>query len=588
MSVNFLANDPLDDEIRRVLAAVADGRAGDGIESARVDLKQEAGRRTPAGLLAPGTPNNEEAARRLAAGCACMANTAGGGALIVGVADDGMPIGTELDAEWLRQRVYELLDRRLTVEVAAVQINGRFRLLVLRIPPAVEPIRYRGKIYWRVDDNCVEIDATSWHSRQFRVHGDWSAQASSHPPSDSRPSALERARAFLRASGEQQASDLAQATDLDLLRRLSALTPDGCLTNAASLVFIGRGESALDYIRREVPGGDSVLRLRTTGVSLVEELHDIDQAFQVGNRVRHQSVEGLAIGQIEAVPRRAVREAIVNGVAHRDWNSPDPTTVEHVGDTVTVTSVGGLPVGITPSNIITHPSLPRNRALTALLAKLRIAEREGIGVDRMVGDMIRYGHSPPIIEERTGPRVRVVLLGGLPDSDWLALLSHLVPESTVGSLDSLLLLRQVVQTGWVDAKSGSPLLQKSEQEALYALAVLSSVQYRGQPVIQPVTGVPSEAEPAWRPSDEVRRAVPAATLRVTGPAARPGVAVQWAQARGRISTTELADIAGTYPNYAGDILKNLQADGVLLPSRQGRGGRGYHYIPVGPAGPVGR
>jgi ATP-dependent DNA helicase RecG len=34
-----------------------------------------------------------------------MANTPGGGALVVGVADDGTVLGTELDADWLRHRI---------------------------------------------------------------------------------------------------------------------------------------------------------------------------------------------------------------------------------------------------------------------------------------------------------------------------------------------------------------------------------------------------------------------------------------------------------------------------------------------------
>jgi hypothetical protein len=40
--------------------------------------------------------------------------------------------------------------------------------------------------------------------------------------------------------------------------------------------------------------------------------------------------------------------------------------------------------GVTANNITTHPSAPRHRALAELLNKLRVAEREGIGVDRRV------------------------------------------------------------------------------------------------------------------------------------------------------------------------------------------------------------
>lgn len=39
----------------------------------------------------------------------------------VGVANDGTLIGAGLDAEWLRQRIFELTHRLLTVDVSEVQ-----------------------------------------------------------------------------------------------------------------------------------------------------------------------------------------------------------------------------------------------------------------------------------------------------------------------------------------------------------------------------------------------------------------------------------------------------------------------------------
>lgn len=66
-------------------------------------------------------------------------------------------------------------------------------------------------------------------------------------------------------------------------------------------------------------------------------------------------------------------------------------------------------------NIINHPPVSRNRDLSQLLAALRIAERQGVGVDRMYGDMIRHGHPSPVIEELDGVAVRTVLAGERPD-----------------------------------------------------------------------------------------------------------------------------------------------------------------------------
>ncbi len=124
--------DPIQTEVQVILAALADGKViDDAVERQYVDLKEEHGRRDRQGSIGPSSPRNQEAAQELAAAAACMANTPGGGALIVGVSDDGQLIGTDLEAEWLRHRMWELSGKALTVDVATHEIAGR-RLLVLR------------------------------------------------------------------------------------------------------------------------------------------------------------------------------------------------------------------------------------------------------------------------------------------------------------------------------------------------------------------------------------------------------------------------------------------------------------------------
>lgn len=358
MSPRYVEPDPLESELDRLLAAVAAGAAPRDVETRRIDCKEEAGRR-PGGVLRPGSAQSREAAEALVPEIACMANTPGSGLLVVGLADDGRRIGTQLEAEWLRHELYVLSERQITVDVRATTFEG-VRLLVLRVPEALEPVRHRNKIFWRVDDHCVEVDQASWWSgKPQRLGSDWSALASAHPAAAARPAALERARQFLRDSNEEPAADLARASDADLLRRLNAVTGDGLLTRAGALVFIGRGAPAVDYLRRAVAGGDSDIRLRTPGVSLLEELHAVEQAVAASNATVHLAT-GLSIGKLNQLPPLAVREAVVNGVVHRDWQSEEPTTVEHVGATLSVCSPGGFVGGVTSENIITHPSTPRS------------------------------------------------------------------------------------------------------------------------------------------------------------------------------------------------------------------------------------
>ena len=204
---------------------------------------------------------------------------------------------------------------------------------------------------------------------------------------------------------------------------------------------------------------------------------------------------------------RTLREAIVNGLAHRDWLTARPTVIEHIGDTLTVTSPGGFVGGVTPTNIITHPAVPRHRNLSEAMAALGLAEREGIGVDRMVRDMLAIGRPMPVIAEVEGPYVRVVLLGGSPDTAVVNLVAALSPAWT-GNVDSLLLIEHLTRHGWVDAESGTGLLQRSSSEetdeAIHRLAEAGIDDAGSAPVIAPVRGVPPQQAKAFRLSDVVR------------------------------------------------------------------------------------
>lgn len=572
--------DPIASEVVSVLARLAAGSLGpaDNVETKHVDLKAEAGLWSSAGRL-PSTPHNEVAAKALAVEAACMSNTDGGGALVVGVEDDNRLSGTALDAEWLRRRIYDLSQRQLTVEPAVHDVAGH-RLLVLRCPEAVEPVRIDGSIRWRVGDACVEVDAATWHDQRLRRLGyDWSTQPSAVPAASARSGALETAREFLRASREEHALELADASDLDLLTRLDVVTADGQLTNAGVVAFVGREVSALDYVRRDVAGGDSVNRVRRGGRGLVEELSEVEQAIRLANPIRHVP-DGLVAGQVRELPPGAVRESVVNGCVHRDWHTVAPTLVEHEGGTLVVTSPGGFIGGVTPENIMTHPSQPRNRSLAELFAALRVAEREGIGVDRMVREMVRLGHNPPFIQEVAGPHVRTALVGEVIDQGWMRFLAQVTPDRARNDLNSLLLLRHLVDHWWVDAARGALLLQRTAVEAAAALATLADARVAGAELMAEVAGVPGDAPPAWHLTVQAVEMLAVADREVghrRRPVTRTQVAREWALARGRVSTTELGSLVGAAASNLGSVLKALEQDGVLTPSSEVRRGRGFYY-----------
>ncbi len=365
---------------------------------------------------------------------------------------------------------------------------------------------------------------------------------------------------------------------------------EGRLTNAGGLLFVATPDIGIDYVRREVPGGDSRIRIRGSG-SLLEQLYETERACESANPTFHVA-HGLAHGEIRVIPPRALREAIVNGVVHRDWSSPQPTTVEHAAATLTVTSPGGFIGGINPSNIITHPAVPRHRSLAESAASLGIAERQGIGVARMTRDMLAIGRPRPQIYEIDGPYVRVALLGGEPDLEMVRLVADITPAALAAAVDTLLLIDESCKRGWIDTETAAPALQRSAAEVDDAIARLSDArlgeeQDRRRPadrisgVISEVAGVPHVGQPAYRLSDEARRRIGHRCARLGSLAGQTELILDWARVRGRVSSTEAADLIDVSVPTAGRRLAALAEEGRLAPSRPNTAGRGFHYVPAG-------
>lgn len=564
-AITFATGDPIVGHLEGFVKRLEAGVPPAEIEDDWVDAKEEPARRV-GGILHPGGPKNEKAVPGLAEAAACFANGPTGGVILIGIADDGKPIGTELDAAWLRRRIGELTQGELYPYVTERTVLG-VRCLVVHVHPAPVPIKVGGQIRMRVDDACVPVPASHW--TQVRVDTglfDWSAARSGSTVEDVSSTALEIARRFLTESGEASARDLASERDAALLRRLGVVSPDGLLTNAGAVLFRPTERPVLDYLHSDRAGSPSRMRVERGDISTIEQFSEVMTAIRLAVPTDQLlDAGGTTVGTFPALPERARREAVVNAVAHRDWLSGDAVVIELTGSNLVVTSPGRLVGGVTPANIITHPSVRRSPHLTDVLAKLRLAEREAVGVDTMFLEMLRDGHPAPVIEE-TATAVRVVLAGGHPDLVWVGALRALDPTGLRNDLNVTLLLDHVSRAGFVTASSGAPVVQRSVVETRVALHDLSEATLKGVPVLRRVDGSPDGEDPAYqltRPAAVGRRA------RMPLPEHRVALLRDYASDRERISSREAMSLTHvTRPTALGD-LESLVAEGRLEPAGAG-------------------
>jgi ATP-dependent DNA helicase RecG len=110
-----------------------------------------------------------------------------------------------------------------------------------------------------------------------------------------------------------------------------------------------------------------------------------------------------------SVPVVAVREAVVNAVAHADYSQIGGSiTVAVCPDRVEIESPGLLPPGVSIDSLFTGLSHPRNRVIVRVLHELGYVEQWGTGIRRMAAVCAEAGLPSPRFEE-LGFRFRVTI-----------------------------------------------------------------------------------------------------------------------------------------------------------------------------------
>jgi ATP-dependent DNA helicase RecG len=106
-------------------------------------------------------------------------------------------------------------------------------------------------------------------------------------------------------------------------------------------------------------------------------------------------VNDLQREELTEYPAFAVREAIVNAVCHRDYRLKGRRIeIRMYSDRLEVISPGSLPGYITLENIV-EEHFSRSPRLVNGLFQWGYIEELGLGIDRMIEDMVQAGHAPP-------------------------------------------------------------------------------------------------------------------------------------------------------------------------------------------------
>ena len=356
------------------------------------------------------TAELDRAARTIAG----MANQAGG-SMFVGVKADGTLVGQEVTERTL-EKVAGQINRVAPspiCSVTTVPVDERFSVIVIRVEAGpLRPYRWNNKEYLRTGAATLELSEEQ--ARQILLDSEHQGQRWEDLPSDLSIDDLDAGE--IRTTVETairlgRVKDPGAAEVLPLLRGLGLLDSKDGLTNAATVLFAT--EEAL--LRHHI--AQCQLKVaRFLGTQNIAPMGDEHQwtgnLFALYRRADRFLLDHLRISAVvpkdswirvdtPEIPPTAMREAVLNALAHRDYSMwSGSTSVGFFDDRVEIASPGLLHFGLTPNLLYAaHQSMPWNPRIARVLHQRGMIETWGMGFNKMVDEVREAGLVVPLVSE---------------------------------------------------------------------------------------------------------------------------------------------------------------------------------------------
>ncbi len=425
---------------------------------------------------------------------ACLANGSGG-TLLVGVDDDGVVVGAlpRHGSETVPRRVEALIVNKTEPAVLArctlAEIDGR-DVIVIAVPTASSVVatsdgRYvRRAIDVHGQPQCLPMRPHDVVARAGSVGAqDYSRVVVSGLTFDElSASEFELFRKFVRVGGDDALLNLSNA---DLLRALDFLNADSQLTVGALLIF-GTSTAIASYLPAYEVGfqeldGFEVRASEDGSTPLLRAMVEVTDRVQARN-----PVEEIEIGFLRVpLPRFAdvtIRELIANALVHRDYSANGPTIIEVTKDALVVSNPGGLPEGVTTSNLLTTPPRPRNPALADAFKRAGVVERTSRGINRAFASQLALGRPAPDYSRGTASSVVARVRSGPADKELAGFIAEARRDGQEFSLEDLITLHEIRLERRITTARAAELFQVNQHEARAALNQLADrglVEARG-------------------------------------------------------------------------------------------------------------
>ena len=169
-----------------------------------------------------------------------------------------------------------------------------------------------------------------------------------------------------QAFGIMQMKTLGLINEENLYTNLALLLSDQCPHIIKAATFRGNNQNDFQD-RKEFTG------------SLLKQLNDAFSYLEMRNQTK-ASFQGLFRIDARDYSDKAIREALLNAIEHRDYSYSAPTLISVYSDRMEFVSYGGLAGGIQMEDILNGLSVCRNQKLAGVFYRLDLVEAYGTGL----------------------------------------------------------------------------------------------------------------------------------------------------------------------------------------------------------------
>jgi len=317
----------------------------------------------------------------------CGFANAQGGTLFIGKDDNGNVVGVNNAKKLLVDLPNKITTILGIVAAVNLQDTPEGDYIEISVEPQPNPVNYKGEYHFRSGSTKQELKGTALDKFLLQKQGKhWDGVSLPNVSvADLKPETFD----FFRKKGiKSKRLDEIVLTDTNevLLNNLK-LTDRGYLKRAAILLFHPDPEKFVSgaFIKIGFFRTDSDLLFQDViNGNLFEQVEKTMDFLLTKYTKALISYEGLTRVETHEYPKDALREALLNAIAHKDYTGPYPIQISVYSDKIMIWNYGKLPENWTIEDLLDkHSSQPRNPDIATAFFRSGYVESWGRGMDKM-------------------------------------------------------------------------------------------------------------------------------------------------------------------------------------------------------------